>query len=75
MRYFRTNDPEFLWFVWDGKEMWYTGSDPEKPLEYWSNDHDGDVHNPDTLNDHDLGTHNETDPLFAYETDENWNRL
>ena len=78
MRYFKTNREGWLWFVWDGENMWYTGSNPEKPLDQWLNDHDGDQFNPDTLNKRGYTNSVDVDvndPMFAYETDKDWNRL
>ena len=75
MRYFKTNEDEFLYFKWDGEKLWFRG---DLRTGQWLTDSTLTL---ETLNQYyvkfpdETGTFEPGDPFFAYETDENWNRL
>lgn len=76
MRYFKTNWDNWLYFKWDEETqtMWYSGSPDDD--ERWRADTDDTAYTPETLNlTWDGVPIKETDQMFCYETDENWNRL
>lgn len=75
-RYFTTNSEGYLYWIWDDqtKEMLYTSDYPTVPLGEW-NKYGSSVEDPSEINDSVLGDFQEDNPMYAYETDENWNRL
>lgn len=69
-RHFATNAPGLLYYKWNGNAMFYT-SFPQAD-ESWIYELGG---TPENLNHYYYGVYDSSDPRYAYETDENWNRL
>lgn len=76
MRYFTTNSQGYLYWKFDEETqtMHYTSHPESGVWDTYLPDEVGGT--PDTLNLDGFGAEIEEDsPLFAFETDENWNRL
>lgn len=71
MRYFTTNEPGFLYWVWDDETNTMSVYDnPDFVLPNRTNE------TPDTLNRNaQAGIFDPENPMYAYETDSAWNRL